>query len=113
MKRILIIFVILLSGLCLVGCKNKITYIDDKILVIVKLDYKDKFFNKEFTISDFQYENVESFKYDVFFEKSNCGLLTIYLKKHGIKEVNKALKHFEKLDFVESAERLSWGHMIE
>lgn len=108
MKRILIIFVILLSGLCLVGCKNEKMYRDDMILVMVKSDYKDKFLNKEFTISDFQYENVESFKYGVFFEKDNLGLLSIYLKKGGVREVNKALKHFEKLDFVESVETSGW-----
>lgn len=121
MKRILILFSILVFGVYLVGCENGIkrnnckekeyNYALTEILVMVKSEYKDKFLNKEFTISNFQYENVKSFKYGTFFEKSGQGMLVIYLKRPGAEEVEDALKHFEKLGFVENAEKNAFVYM--
>lgn len=103
MKRLLLICISLMYVVTPYRCSwCQEKYWDDTIHIGIKSEYKEKFEKEEFTISDFQYDNVESFRYSILYDEQNGCIGTIYisLKKHGTREVKKALKHFEKLEFV-------------
>ncbi len=105
MKRVLGLFMCFMLGLCLTGC-SKDEYSDNSIIIEIKSDYKNEYVNRLFTLSDFQFENVKSFTYSQWYEENNRGFMFIHLNKTGKKEVNKALAHFETLDFVKSVEKM-------
>ncbi len=111
MRRLFIAFTCLMFVTCLASCKRE--YTDNCIIVGIKSEYKERFENKEFTISDFQYDNIESFRYSFWYEDESNGIMFVYLKKHGSKQIKKALEHIEKLDFVEWVEVNSIGYLIE
>lgn len=91
--------------MCLTGYKEK--YSDDSIIVFIKLEYKDKFENQEFTMTDFKYANVKSFSYKGWHEDKgeSYGVMYIHLQKDGREEIKEAIKHFEKLEFVEDVKK--------
>ena len=99
MKRIFLIFMMLILSVTLVGCEKKPKYANDKIIISIKSDYRDEFLNREFGLDDFNYKNVKSFSYSEWYNDS--GFIFIRLKRTGKIEVKRAMKHFEKLYFVE------------
>ena len=99
MKRIFLIFMLLILSVTLVGCEKKPKYANDKIIISIKSDYSDEFINREFGLDDFNYKNVKSFSYSEWYNDS--GFIFIRLKRTGKIEVKRAMKHFEKLYFVE------------
>lgn len=76
----------------------------DCVTVMIKAEYKDRFIAEDFTIDEFKWDNTESIEYLYWFEKSSTGCMTVRLKKHGKKQVKDAVRHFNTLEFVESAE---------
>lgn len=88
-------------------------YSEEKIIVAIKSDYKAKFQDQLFEISDFNYDNVDRFYYVKWDEKSEIGFIHIYLKKTGKREVNRAIKHFEKLEFVDWCERIAIMYVLQ
>ncbi|MCH5164231.1 MAG: hypothetical protein J1F36_04365 [Clostridiales bacterium] len=80
-------------------------YADDSVYVHIGSEYKDKFLAREFTVEDFSWDNVERLKYYFGFNDSHpdYGLICVYLKEHGMKQVEEAIEHFSSLEFVESA----------
>mgnify|MGYP006896557632 CR=1 FL=1 len=99
----------LILSVILIGCENKPKYADDKIIVTIKSIYEDEFLNKEFGFDDFNYKNVESFSYSAWF--GDCGFVFIHLKKTGKIEVRKAIRHFEKLYFVEECTKSPYFYL--
>ncbi len=88
MKKLVIIITCFLLIICSAGCKKckqseKTNIADDMISVDIKSEYSDKYENKEFQISDFQYDNVEYFIYSYWIEneRESYGSLVIFLKK--------------------------------
>lgn len=80
------------------------TFEVDRVIVNIKAEYKQEFLSKEFKIQDFEWDNIERIEYEDWLDAldSECGSITIYLKKHGKKRVIQAREHFETLDFVDS-----------
>ena len=99
-KKILILGVTLIMALGLfAGCGNK-TYYVDRVIVVVKTEYKEKFLAEEFSVEDFEWSNVKKIESSWWSVASDTGYITVLLKKHGKKRVDSAIKHFETLDFV-------------
>lgn len=110
-------FIILLCFLPLVvsnkcSCKKQLEeeFVDYNFIIGIKSDYKYKFGN--FTIEDFNYENVDHFTYMPWLDNVNEGYMVIYLKKTGMDEIEKAMEHFEKLEFVSFCEKNGIGHLM-
>ena len=110
MKRIFLIFMMLILSVTLIGCKNKYGYADDEIIISIKSDYSDEFINREFGLDDFNYKNVKSFSYSEWYNDS--GFIFISLKRTGKMEVEMAMKHFEKLYFVKYCSKSAYGYLI-
>lgn len=110
MKRIFLIFMLLILSVTLVGCEKKPKYANDKIIISIKSDYRDEFINREFELDDFNYKNVKSFSYSEWYNDS--GFIFISLKRTGKMEVERAMKHFEKLYFVEFCSKSAYGYLI-
>lgn len=70
--------------------------------VSIKTEYKEKFLAEEFSIEDFAWDNIDKIEYGPWYGTLNTerGWITVYLKKHGKKEVKNAAKHFDSLPFV-------------
>ena len=104
----------LILSVTLVGCKNETIdekkYADDRITISIKSDYRDEFLNREFGLDDFNYKNVKSFSYSEWYNDS--GFIFISLKKTGKMEVERAMKHFEKLYFVEFCSESGYGSVL-
>lgn len=107
---VLSIFMIFLFGACLSACKTNEEFVNDEVSIKIKADYKEKFLNKEFTLEDFGLETIEKFTYEVWYDSLSpeCGFMTIYLNKKGMKYVEAAIKHLEQLDFVVLAEKIGY-----
>ncbi len=107
MKKIFIVLASIMFIMCLTGCKKE--YSDDSLELYIKLEYKDKFENQEFTMTDFKYDNLKSFRYYGWYDDNDndesYGIMFIYLQKAGQKEIKKAIKHFEKLEFVKDVKK--------
>ena len=104
MKKIIVIFICIISLICITGCNNE-KFSKDSVIVTIKSEYKDEFINKEFTCEEFNFENIKKIEYGVWNETSNKGVIIIYLKKSGKLYINSAIKHFTNLDFVENADK--------
>ncbi len=109
MKRIIIIITFFLFITCLTGCKRnrcskKENISEDRVFLTIKSEYREKYVNHEIHISDFHYDNIEYIMYGEWHEIENdsYGFMKIYLKKHGINEVYKAIEHIRKLEFVKN-----------
>ena len=104
MKKVLIILIFIFPMIFITGCTNE-KFSKESIIVTIKSEYKDEFLNNEFTIEDFNFENIKRVEYSAWNETSNNGVMIIYLIKTGKRFVNSALKHFEKLDFVKNVDK--------
>lgn len=91
---------VMLFSLC--SCKDK--FAPDKVLIMIKAEYREKFEAEEFSLDDFEWDNVEKFTYEALYDKSSKPWMVVNLKKHGKKYVLAAIKHFKTLEFVESAD---------
>lgn len=88
------------------GCSDDIAR--DTVSVSIKEEYKDKFLSKDFSIDDFEWENIDRIEYGTWHSTSEneTGFLTVHLKKHGKKQVKDAVKHLNSLDFIHEAESI-------
>ena len=100
----------LILSVTLIGCKKKYGYADDEIIISIKSDYRDEFINREFGLDDFNYKNVKSFSYSEWYNDS--GFIFISLKRTGKMEVERAMKHFEKLYFVKYCSKSAYGSVL-
>lgn len=57
---------------------NKKKFLLNKIFVIIKAEYYEQFNAKQFTLDDFQYDNIEKIIYLKWIEKSKKGYVTVY-----------------------------------
>lgn len=103
MKKTIIMFLLLILSVSLFACNNEMIT-TDRLIVIVKAEYYEQFEVENFTIIDFQYDNIEKIVYGKWYDKSEQGYITVYLKKHGKKNVLNAIKHCKTLYFVQDAE---------
>ena len=108
-KRFLTILVSLIVTMVsiFIGCStNKSEFSTMWVLVDVKEEYKEAFINKEITIEDFCWDNVERIEYGSWYEKTSpqSGSLKVYLINPGEWQVLNAVNHFNTLDFVYLAE---------
>ena len=102
-KKIILMGVVLIMGLGLfAGCSND-DYVTDSVIVTIGAEFRDVFLAEEFTIEDFEWDNVESIVYMNWNENASIGFMLIRLKRHGRRRVRNAIRHFETLEFVESA----------
>lgn len=106
---LLFVFILLISG-C--SCKKQEQqseyyelkdneFCDYKFIIGIKGDYKYKYGN--FTIEDFNYENVDHFTYMSWLDKFNECYMVIYLKKlewMKLKKQSYILKNLNLLVFV-------------
>ena len=99
--------------LCLTGCKKEKQYRDDAIIIEIKSSYKNEFLKKEFELSDFDFQNIETYSYSEWYDNKNRGYIFIYIKKTGKKEIEEAMKHFKQLYFVEKCEKMPIISLIE
>lgn len=97
-----IVIIAFTLSLGLAGCDNKTA--KDRVVVTIKLEYKEKFDQEEFEIEDFEWDNVDEIVYGGWSNVTDTGRLVVYLKRHGKKEVKKIVNHLKTLDFVENAE---------
>lgn len=101
-EKIIVLGVILIMLFSLCSCKEK--FAPDRVSVMVKAEFREKFEKKEFSVEDFEWDNVEKFMYEIWYDEFEKGWMVVYLKKHGKKHVLAAIAHFETLEFVEIAE---------
>ena len=114
-KKLLVLEIALIMCLCLLsGCSNR--YYNDQIEVFVKVEYLEKFNEKNFTLEDFNFDNIDKFYYFIYQEVGVDGdrmhgseHLRVYLKKCGRNQVEKAINHFKQLEFVERVEKVIQG----
>ena len=87
-------------------------FVLDKVGVNIKAEFQQKFESREFTIEDFEWDNVKSVKYitsnltDTDFNPipDSNRYVEIYLKKPGRNRVFDAIEHFRTLDLVEDVD---------
>ena len=113
MKRLFVAFMCLMVIMYLVGCKKEKQYTDDGIIIEIKSTYKDKFLNKEFELSDFNFQNIETYSYSKWYDAKNRGYIFIYLNKAGKNEIEEAMQHFKQLSFVQECEQMPIISLIE
>ena len=82
-------------------------YSDNQIELILKDEYKSKFINKEFEENDFKYKNFLSFEYPWGYDLTNVESVYISLKKPGKNELKKAIKYYEKNEYVKKVEPIA------
>ena len=104
MKKIAALLAILLVlGMSGFGCGEEDIY-TDRVRVIVNAQMKEAFLSETITAEDFGWDNIDRIEYNVsWYENTERGALTVYLKKTGKRRVDQAIAHFETLDFVVSA----------
>jgi len=78
-------------------------YDTDKVRVTIKSAFKEKFLAEEFSVEDFEWDNVEKIEYGEWYENISTGGIVIYLKKHGRQQVLDAIDYLKKLDFIRTA----------
>ena len=89
-------------------CERILLYYSDKYIeLILKDEYKSKFINKEFEENDFKYKNFLSFEYPWGYDLTNIESVYIYLKKPGKNELKKAIKYYEKNEYVKKVEPIA------
>ncbi|MFA5544006.1 MAG: hypothetical protein WC008_05650 [Bacilli bacterium] len=114
-KRLIVLDLVLIMCLCLLaGCGSGYHY--DRVEVFVKAEYLEKFNEKNFTLEDFSFDNIEKFDYFIYqeFDDEQSRVqgsehFRVYLKKGGRYQVNKAIDHFKQLEFVERVEKIIQG----
>ena len=89
-------------------CERILLYYSDKYIeLILKDEYKSKFINKEFEENDFKYKNFLKFEYSWDYDLTNIESVYIYLKKPGKNELKKAIKYYEKNEYVKKVEPIA------
>ncbi|MCI6508782.1 MAG: hypothetical protein SOY80_06960 [Bacilli bacterium] len=89
-------------------CERILLYYSDKYIeLILKDEYKSKFINKEFEENDFKYKNFLEFEYSWDYDLTNIESVYIYLKKPGKNELKKAIKYYEKNEYVKKVEPIA------
>jgi len=73
----------------------------DVVTVSIKEEFQQQFEEEQFTIEDFEWENVDWIRYVKNF--TGGGNIKVYLKEQGREEVLEAIEHFETLNFVQGA----------
>lgn len=107
MEKIKVLLCIVMAFmLCACDCKNERRYSDHSFAIIIKSDFKDDFQDAVFDLDDFNYENVLTYSYSIWNEKNDTGTIFIFLKETGNKEIDKAIEHFIKLDFVVKCQKI-------
>ncbi len=113
LKRLIYLVIACCMSLCCLlafgGCKDNNEDEDnrylDRVYVIVKEEYTEAFLSQSFTIEDFDWANIESIRYQPWFESvTTNGEILVFLKKHGVREIESAAKHFRKLEFVKDTD---------
>ena len=104
MKKIAALLAILLAfGMSGFGCGEEDIY-TDRVKIIVDAQMKEAYDNKTITAETFGWDNIERIEYNIsWYENTERGALTVYLKKTGKRRVDQAIAHFETLDFLVSA----------
>lgn len=108
-KKILVLGVIMIMALGALGGCSEDNIAEHLVIVTVKTEFHDKFVSKDFSIDDFNWDNVDRFEYGAWSSINNTGELTVLLKKHGKKQVRQAVRHFNKLTFVEVAKPMEYN----
>lgn len=106
LKKILVGIMVVFMAFSLVACKKKEDFALDRISVNIKSEYRVQFEKKEITIESFEWDNVKSISYELWYEETNTGWMVVYLKENGKNNVLDAIKHFNELEFVEVAEKV-------
>jgi len=83
----------------------------DRFFIYIEEDFHQKFIEQQFIIEDFKWDNLESITYDVWYNTSNKGQITVYLKEHGKQQLLDAIEHFKKLNFVKDAEIANYQYI--
>ncbi len=100
MKKIAVLLAILLAfGMLGFGCGEEDIY-TDRVKIIVDAQMKEAYDNKTITAETFGWDNIERIQYVCWFENTERGALTVFLKRTGRRRVEQAIAHFETLDFV-------------
>ena len=74
-----------------------------RVDVLIKNEFSAKYDAEEFTVEDFELDNIERIEYKSYLSL-NMRMFTLYLKQHGEEYVLEAVEDLGKLDFVEYAE---------
>ena len=69
-------------------------------IIQIHEDYREKFDNREFTLADFEWGNIDAYAYSEIQDYWDYPFIYLRLKQAGIKHVNEAMEHMEKLSFV-------------
>ena len=83
-----------------------LNFLDNRVLITIKDEYKSKYQNKEFRESDFKYDNLLEFSYS-WDSLEKIQYIYIDLKKPGRSEVKKALRYFKKNKYVKEVSLVS------
>jgi len=77
----------------------------DCVSVLIKAEYREKFLAEEFTVEDFEWDNIDRIEYRTWYDNISepCGGMVVYLKEKGREQVIAAVEHFKTLDFVKDA----------
>jgi len=104
MKKVFGIIIIASMGLMLLGCNSNRTprYLPNVVSVYINPEFYDAFMAREITIEDFSWDNIRSIHYFSWLQMS------VHLYRSGQWRVRRAVSHFNRLDFVESAYRVPW-----
>jgi hypothetical protein len=99
------IAILMSTGLGVVtkGCQRQHEYATDRVQVTINAEYRQKFESKAFAVEDFDWENIDSIQYGVGIESFSRGYISIYLRKHGKVQARAAVRHLNRLSFVETA----------
>ena len=103
LKRILtsvLAGVTLLFSCAFVGCSHKPAYDDDEFYVLIKMEYKNAFLEREFTVEDFQSKYIESIEYCYWDDYRNEGRLRIKLQTKQKKYLEDVMEEVNGLSFV-------------
>ena len=90
----------LLFSCVFVGCSHKPAYDDDEFYVLIKMEYKNAFLEREFTVEDFQSKYIESIEYCYWDDYRNEGRLRIKLQTKQKKYLEDVMEEVNGLSFV-------------
>jgi len=103
-RKLLLIGVIAIMALgVFTGCERRPEFVTDQVWVSINAEFRDKFLAEEFTVEDFEWDNVERMVYNIWYDSLSVGCMTVYLKEHGRRQVLNAVEHFNTLKFVREA----------
>jgi len=78
------------------GCGRSTTH----VYVYIIDDYGEKFYNQEFVLEDFEWENAKEFFYHYDYVNRS---ISVFLQRTGRTHANEAIRHMATLPFVERA----------